>query len=149
MNPHTIMLIIWVGAAVLFFIGEMITEGFALAWFGIGAVLAAILALLKLPIWLQITVFAVVSGVLFFLSRTIFKRLTKKAPSSGVGSERLIGRIGIVVERIDPMTDEGKVRVYKEVWRANSADNKPIETGTAVEVVGLDGVHLVIKPKEE
>ncbi|MBD3285182.1 hypothetical protein GF338_02485, partial [candidate division WOR-3 bacterium] len=90
MEVHHIMLIIWAAAAVLFLVGELLTEGFALAWFGIGAAVAAIFALIKLPVWLQLVAFGVISGVLFLLSRTIFKRLTEKAPSSGVGSERLI-----------------------------------------------------------
>lgn len=139
-----IWLIIWVGGAVLFLVGELLTEGFALAWFGVGAAVAAVLALIKAPLWLQLVAFGVVSGALFLLSRTIFKRLTRKAPSSGVGSERLIGRLGVVIERIDPMTDNGKVRVYKEEWRANSIDNKPIEVGIEVAVVDVEGVHLVI-----
>jgi len=146
MDFHKIMLIVWAASAVLFLVGELLTEGFALAWFGIGAAVAAILALLKLPLWLQLVAFGVISGVLFLLSRTIFKRLTKKAPSSGVGSERLTGRIGVVVEPIDPMTDRGLVRVYKEEWRADSIDQKPVKAGIKVAVVEIDGFHLVVAP---
>jgi len=149
MELQKIMLIVWVGLAVLFLIAEMITAGFALAWFGVGAAVAAVLALVKAPVWLQIVAFGVVSGVLFTLSRTIFKKLTKSSPQTGVGSERLLGRVGMVIERIDPSTDNGKVRVYKEEWRANSADGKPVEVGTPVEVISIEGVHLIVKPKEE
>lgn len=49
MNVHIIMLIVWVAIAVLFFIGEIFTEGFALMWFGIGAVAGALFALLNYP----------------------------------------------------------------------------------------------------
>lgn len=148
MDPYRILLIVWGVAAVAFFIGEMLTEGFVLAWFGIGAGVAAVLALLRLPLWLQIVVFMVISGTLFALSRLFFKKITKKAPS-GVGSERLMGRKGVVIERIDPLAASGRVRVYKEEWRAESIDAKPIEAGTEVEVLRIDGVHLVVKPKEE
>jgi len=41
------------------------------------------------------------------------------------------------------------VRVAKEEWRADSGNDASIETGTAVQVVRLEGVHLIVKPKEE
>jgi len=149
MNIHIIMLIVWVAIAVLFFVGEILTAGFALMWFGIGAVVGALFALLRLPIWSQIFVAVVVSGVLFGLSRVFFKRVTRSASQQGVAADRMIGKTGVVVERIDPLTARGLVRVAKEEWRADSENDASIETGTVVEVVRLEGVHLVVKPKED
>ncbi len=149
MNVHIIMLIVWVAIAVLFFIGEMVTEGFALMWFGIGAVAGALFTLLRLPIWSQILVAVAVSAVLFGFSRVFFKRVTRKASKEGVAADRMIGKTGVVIERIDPVTAKGLVRVAKEEWRADSENDAPIEAGTVVEVVRLEGVHLVVKPKED
>jgi membrane protein implicated in regulation of membrane protease activity len=140
---------IWVGLAVLFLLGEIFTEGFALMWFGIGAAVGALLAFLKLPFWLQILAALVVSSVLFGLSRVFFKRVTRNAAQEGVAADRMLGETGVVIKKIDPVTDEGMVRVSREEWRAESENNEPIEAGTVVKVVRLDGVHLVVKPKEE
>mgnify|MGYP001153682993 CR=1 FL=1 len=149
MNIHIIMLIVWVAIAVLFLVGEIFTEGFALMWFGIGAAVGAVLAFLKLPFWLQILAALVVASVLFALSRVFFKRVTRRASQQGVAADRMIGKTGVVVERIDPLTARGLVRVAKEEWRADSENDASIETGTVVEVVRLEGVHLVVKPKED
>ena len=149
MNVHIIMLIVWVAIAVLFFIGEMVTEGFALMWFGIGAVAGALFVLLRLPIWSQILVAVAVSTVLFGLSRVFFKRVTRKASKEGVAADRMIGKQGVVIERIDPMTNKGMVRVTHEEWRADSIEGTPIESGAKVEVVRVEGVRLIVKVKEE
>lgn len=146
---------IWLGAAVLFFIGEMISEGFALMWFGIGAAVAAGLGFLdvytsaNIGIWWQLLAFAVISTALFAMSRTIFKRFTKDASRKGVAADRMIGKVGVVTEPIDPMTAKGMVRVDKEDWRAESEDDKPVQAGARVEVMRLEGVRLVVKIKEE
>jgi len=140
---------VWVGLAVLFLVGEMLTEGFALMWFGIGAAVGAVFAFLRLPFWSQILVALVVSGVLFALSRVFFKKVTQGASKEGVAADRMIGKTGVVIEPIDTLTGKGKVRVAKEEWRADSFDEKPIEAGTVVEVIRLEGVHLVVKPKED
>ncbi|MBD3285283.1 hypothetical protein GF359_02610, partial [candidate division WOR-3 bacterium] len=47
---------------------------------------------------------------------------------------------------LDPMTEAGMVRVYKEEWRADSKDQKPVKAGVKVAVTGIDGVHLVVAP---
>lgn len=146
---YKIVPFVWVGLAVLFLVGEIFTEGFALMWFGIGCAVGAVLAFLKLPFWLQILAALVVSGVLFALSRVFFKRVTRRAAQEGVAADRMIGKTGVVIERIDPVTAKGMVRVAKEEWRAESVDDALIEAGTAVQVVRLEGVHLIVKPKEE
>lgn len=146
---YKIVPFVWVGLAVLFLVGEIFTEGFALMWFGIGAAVGAVLAFLKLPFWLQILAALVVASVLFALSRVFFKRVTRRASQQGVAADRMIEKTGVVVERIDPLTARGLVRVAKEEWRADSENDAPIEAGTVVEVVRLEGVHLVVKPKED
>lgn len=146
---YKIVPFVWVGLAVLFLVGEIFTEGFALMWFGIGAAVGAVLAFLKLPFWLQILAALVVASVLFAFSRVFFKGVTRRASQQGVAADRMIGKTGVVVERIDPLTARGLVRVAKEEWRADSENDAPIEAGTVVEVVRLEGVHLVVKPKED
>ncbi len=43
---------------------------------------------------------------------------------------------------------KGEVRVMGEFWEATAKDT-PISAGQAVEVVGMDGMLLVVKPVEQ
>jgi membrane protein implicated in regulation of membrane protease activity len=130
--------------AALFIIGEIFTAGFFLFCFGIGAAVAGVLALLGLGFGWQLAVFVVVSGVLFVSSRRLAERFTKKQPP-GIGADRFIGKRGIVLEGVDNSLNTGRVRLDKEEWRADSETDSIIPEGKRVEVVRLDGTHLVVK----
>jgi membrane protein implicated in regulation of membrane protease activity len=139
---------IWMIIAALFVVGEIFTAGFFLLWFGVGAAVAGVLALLGLSFGWQLAAFAVVSLVLFASSRRLAERFSKKQPP-GIGADRFIGKRGIVLEPIDNMKNVGRVRLDKEEWRADSETDAIIPTGTQVEVVRLDGTHLVVKTIEK
>ena len=139
---------IWMIIAALFVVGEIFTAGFFLLWFGVGAAVAGILALLGLSFGWQLAAFAVVSLVLFASSRRFAERFSKKQPP-GIGADRFIGKQGIVLENIDNVDNVGRVRLDKEEWRADSEDGVIISAGTQVEVVRLDGAHLVVKTIEK
>ena len=61
------------------------------------------------------------------------------------GKEALIGARGIATSDLKP---KGEVRVMGEFWEATAKDTT-IAAGQAVEVVGMDGVYLVVKPAEQ
>ncbi|RKY73612.1 MAG: NfeD family protein [Candidatus Latescibacterota bacterium] len=140
--------LIWAVLAAAFLVGEIFTAGFFLLWFGVGAAAAAVLARLGLGASYQWGSFALISGALVVLSRKFAQKVTKEPPE-GVGADRVIGKVGVVLERIDPTTDSGRVRVEKEEWRAESQGGSTIEEGERVEVVGVSGTHLIVKRKEE
>lgn len=135
---------IWMIIAALFVVGEIFTAGFFLLWFGIGAAVAGVLALLGLSFGWQLAAFAVVSLVLFASSRRLAERFSKKQPP-GIGADRFIGKQGIVLEDIDNVKNVGRVRLDKEEWRADSEAEAIIPAGKQVEVVRLEGTHLVVK----
>jgi len=89
--------------------------------------------------------FVAVSGILLAVSRRFAERFTKKQPP-GIGADRFIGLQGLVLENIDNIKNTGRVRLEKEEWRAESASGAEIPSGTRVEIVRLDGTHLVVKP---
>ncbi|MFC2166357.1 NfeD family protein [Acidobacteriota bacterium] len=139
---------IWMIIAALFVVGEIFTAGFFLLWFGIGAAVAGVLALLGLGFVWQMGAFGLVSGILFVVSRRFAERFTKKQPP-GIGADRVIGKEGIVLEEIDNAINKGRVRLKKEEWRADSETGKVIPVGNQVEVVRLEGTHLVVKTRNE
>jgi membrane protein implicated in regulation of membrane protease activity len=139
---------IWMALAAAFVVGEMFTAGFFLLWFGVGAAAAGLLALLGLSFPWQLGAFVVVSGVLLGVSRRFADRFSKKQPP-GIGADRFIGLKGLVLEEIDSAVNTGRVRLQKEEWRADSDGDAVIPVGARVEVVRLDGTHLVVKRVEE
>ena len=139
---------IWMIIAAIFVVGEIFTAGFFLLWFGVGAAVAGVLAILGLSFGWQLAAFAVVSLVLFASSRRFAERFSKKQPP-GIGADRFIGKQGVVLEDIDNVKNVGRVRLDKEEWRADSETGEAIPAGTQVEVVRLDGTHLVVKTIEK
>ncbi len=134
--------------AALFIVGEIFTQGFFLFWFGIGAAVAGVLAILGLGVGWQLGAFVVVSGTLFMASRRIAEKMSKKQPP-GIGADRFIGLEGVVLEEIDNVKNTGRVRVQKDEWRADSENGEPIPEGKRIVVARLDGTHLVVKIKKE
>jgi len=140
--------LIWMVVAAVFVIGEIFTLGFFLLWFGIGAAVAGILAMFGLGGSWQWGAFAVVSGVLFVLSRRFAERFSKKQPP-GIGADRFIDKKGVVLEEVDNIKNTGRIRMGKEEWRAESDTGEVIPVGKMVEVTRLVGTHVVVKILKE
>ncbi|GAH44834.1 unnamed protein product, partial [marine sediment metagenome] len=115
---------------------------------GIGAAVAGILAMFGLGGSWQWGAFAVVSGVLFVLSRKFAERFSKKQPP-GIGADRFIDKKGVVLEEIDNIKNSGRIRMGKEEWRAESDTGQVILVGKMVEVTKLVGTHVVVKILKE
>ncbi len=56
----------------------------------------------------------------------------------------LVGRIGLVTTTVRPNSLSGKVQVDSEIWSARSETT--IAAGTMVEVVGGEGVCVIVRP---
>lgn len=61
------------------------------------------------------------------------------------GKEALIGAKGIAATDLKP---KGEVRIMGEFWQATAKDTT-IAVGQVVEVVGMEGMFLVVKPAEQ
>ncbi len=61
------------------------------------------------------------------------------------GKEALIGATGTTTTDLKPT---GEVRVNGEFWQATTKDAQ-ISTGQTVQVVGMKGMFLIVKPAEE
>ena len=129
---------IWMAIAAAFVVGEIFTAGFFLLWFGIGAAVAGVLALLGLGFGWQLGAFVVVSGVLFAASRRFAERFSRKQPP-GIGADRFIGLQGQVLEEVDNVKNMGRVRLQKEEWRGESETGEILPVDTRVEVMHSEG----------
>lgn len=136
---------IWLIAAGLFGVGEMLTVGFFLAPFAVGAVVATLLAFAGAPLVVEWAAFVGVSALAFAGLRPLARRLDQGDSGEGIGAKRLVGQGAVV---LDPITEHelGLVRVHREEWRAESVDGTAIEAGRRVKVVEVRGTRVMVSP---
>ena len=137
---------LWLTAAIILVIIEICTAGFGSICFAIGAGFSALVAGLGGNFVWQIIVFAVVSLLTFiFLRPVVIRWLDRKSKEVKTNVDALIGRKGIVSERIDAIQHLGRVAIDGDDWKAVSADGSVIEKGTSVEIVNRDSLILTVK----
>ena len=136
----------WVVAALVLFIVEMFTSGFAVICLAIGALGGAAASLLDWSLEIQLLVFAVVSFVALIAVRPILKRLFfRKGEKVQTNVDAIIGKRGVVCVEIEADDDNGRVTIDGLDWRAKSDNNEPLPVGTKVEVVERGSVILTVK----
>lgn len=114
-------------------------------WFAVGALVAGIAALLHAALWLQVTLFFVVScGLLLAMLPLVKKFIKPNIVKTNVDS--VIGTQGYVTETVNNLTAEGQVKLGGMYWTARSTDNTPIEAGTLVQVDRIEGVKVFVTP---
>ncbi|SET03632.1 NfeD family protein [Anaerobranca gottschalkii] len=143
--------VFWLVAIFVFLIGELFTTSFFLIWFAMGALVGLIFSLFGAGDVIQLISFAVTSGILILNSHKIVnKYIYKNSKEIKTTVDALIGKTGIVLQKIDNSENKGLVRLGGEQWSATAIeDDLIIEEGTKVEVVRVEGVRLIVKPKEK
>ncbi|MCR5039785.1 MAG: NfeD family protein [Bacteroidales bacterium] len=136
----------WLIAAIVLVIVEICTAGFGSICFAVGAGFSALVAGLGGSFVWQIIVFAAVSLLTFiFLRPMAIRWLDSKSKDVKTNVDALIGRKGIVSERIDATQHTGRVAVDGDDWKAVSLDNAVIDKGASVEIVNRDSLILTVK----
>ena len=137
--------VLWVILAGAFGIGEMLTTGFFLAPFAVGAALAAAFDAAGVSGIASVVVFVLVSLLTLTLVRPIARRHILQAPQIRTGSAALVGKRATVLERIANDEGVGCVRIDGEVWTARAYDDdRVIAEGTKVDVVGIKGATALV-----
>ncbi|MBQ7542711.1 MAG: NfeD family protein [Clostridia bacterium] len=138
---------LWLGLMLVLSLLEAATTQLVTIWFALGALAALLASILHAPLWLQITLFAVVSTAALILTRPLAKKLTRtdKVPTN---ADRVLNQVGVVQDAIDNTKACGTVLVGGSVWSARSADGEPIAQGASVTVERIEGVKLIVSVKE-
>lgn len=114
-------------------------------WFAVGALGAMIVALLTGPLWLQITVFLVVSITILAALRPFLKKfVTPKIVKTNV--DAIIGTKGYVTTPIDNISATGQVKLGGMEWTARSTSGDVIPADTLVKVDKIEGVKAFVSP---
>jgi membrane protein implicated in regulation of membrane protease activity len=136
----------WLIAAIVLVIVEICTAGFGALCFAMGAAFSAIVSGIGGNLTWQIAVFVVVSLLTFiFLRPVVMRFLDKKSKDVKTNAEAIIGRKGIVSERIDASQHTGRVAIDGDDWKAVSEDGSVIDKGADVEIIKLDSIIVTVK----
>lgn len=142
----------WAVIGMLLMTGELFIPSFAMLWFGVAALVTALLLwvvpmglLSQVVIWLGLSI--VVCILWFRLIQPRIKTRTK----AGLGGSVIVGEIGMIVSPV--LTNGlGVVRfsvpkVGAAEWACRTLDGRPIEVGTRVIVTAVMGNELIVIPK--
>ena len=137
---------IWLIVTILLLIFEICSATFGAICFAIGAGGSALAAGLGANITWQIIIFVVVSLLTFiFLRPVVMRFLERKSKDVKTNADAIIGRKGVVSERIDTEQHTGRVAIDGDDWKAVSEDGSVIEKGATVEIVKLDSIIVTVK----
>jgi membrane protein implicated in regulation of membrane protease activity len=139
--------LIWFLGAIALLVAEMFTAGFWLGCLAVGAAIAGVIALVPgLGPVAQGLTFAISSVISMAGLRPRLLHYFQLGPGSELrtGVDALLGKTGIVTERIGP-GNAGRVKVDGEDWRGASSDATVIEPGTTVTIIQVDGTTLMVE----
>jgi membrane protein implicated in regulation of membrane protease activity len=135
--------VLWMIAAGVLAVGEMLTISFFMGPIALAAVTAAIVALAGGGVALQWIVFTVMSAGSLLVLRPIARRHLHMPAQLRTGTAALVGSTAVVIDRVD--RDGGTVRLAGEVWSARSYDeDHAFEPGARVEVLKIDGATALV-----
>jgi len=136
---------VWLVAALLLFVAEMLAPGFWLLSVAVGCLAAGVVSLVVPGFLAPVLSFA--AGTLLSLvgiRPMLLKYLHPPSTEIKTNVDALIGKVGVVSARIDPGTGKGRVLVEGEDWRGTSLMDTVLEPGTRVMVVRVEGTTLYV-----
>jgi membrane protein implicated in regulation of membrane protease activity len=139
---------IWIVLSALLLVAEMFAPGFWLASVAVGCLAAGLAGLLPIGLLGQVLVFAGTTVGSLFGLRPVLVRRFLHSPGTEVrtNTEALVGKSGVVVQRFDPVTRLGRVKVEGEDWRSALIEGgTALEPGTRIMVVQVDGSTLLVE----
>jgi membrane protein implicated in regulation of membrane protease activity len=135
----------WLIAALLLAAAEMATLDFTLLMMAVGAGVGCILAALGLHVSIQVLGAVITAVALLAFVRPRFVRRLHRGPTVQSGTAGLVGKSGLVLERVTAHT--GRIKLSGEVWSARTVEESQVlEPGTKVSVAQIDGATAVVYP---
>ena len=143
--------IFWLISFGILLLIEICTLGLTTIWFAAGALLAFLMAVLNLPLFVQVAAFLAVSILMLVFTRPIMtKHLNAKTTKTN--AESLVGGKARVLIPVNNLKSEGQVMVGGMEWSARSTkDEVTFQKDEMVRIAGISGVKLMIESldKEE
>lgn len=140
---------IWLIVAGVCLIIEIMTVGFLIFWFAIGALFAMIVSFFTNNLIIQTSVFVLSSGILIFATKPFVKNFVNKKDGIKTNVYSIVGKTGIVTKDIDTIQALGQVKVDGEIWSAIGLNDATISQGTEVEIKEIKGVKAIVTPTKK
>lgn len=134
---------VWLIIAGLFFVAEIITVGFLVFWFGVGALIAMIVSFFTSNIIIQTAVFIFSSSILLLATKPFVKKFVDVKPTK-TNAFSIIGKKALVIKEINSHS-VGQIKINGEVWSAESENDEIIPKDSEVEILQIKGVKVIVK----
>jgi len=139
--------VLWLIAAVVLGVAELMTTTLAFGLVAVGALAAALAGALSGGAVVQLAVFVAVSLAGIVLLRPVALRRLRRRPGLRTGTAALVGRTGYVLADVSP--HGGRVRIGGEEWSARPYDEASvIPAGATVDVLQIKGATALVHPRE-
>jgi len=149
-TSEIILLAVWGVILLTSIIAEVSTQALVSYWFAVGAFSAFIVSLFpNVPYWVSIVVFFSVSLLVFLVSLVFFRdRMRFAGKKDRTNIDSAIGETLVLQEGI-PENGTGKVLFQSIPFEAESEDGIPLEKGTKVVVLEVEGNHFIVRKAKE
>ena len=135
----------WLIAAGIFFVAEIITVGFMIFWLGISALIVCLLSLFIHNLFAQMAIFVVLSTLLLIFTRPFVEKFViKKEQKVATNAFSVIGKEGKVIKSMDSITKLGQVKIGNETWTAKTENDTLLSEGDTIRVDSIEGVKAIV-----
>jgi membrane protein implicated in regulation of membrane protease activity len=139
--------VVWLIAAAVLGVAELLTTTLALALAAVGALAAALASALGGNAEIQLAAFVVVSLAGIVLIRPLGLKRLQRHPTLRTGTAALVGTTGYVLADVSPHA--GRIRIGGEEWSARPYDEMSvIPSGSTVDVLQIKGATALVHPRE-
>ena len=139
----------WLLLGVVLIALEMAASGgFYIIFFGVAAVVIALLSLAGLsgPLWFELLLFSVLSvASLLFFRNPIMRRLNLEGGAADI--DTLAGEACSVLEPMAP-GGNGRVEMRGTTWSARNLGTTPLSSGARCTVIRSERLTLLVKAEE-
>lgn len=145
------MAVVWLIVAAVLLLIELLTQSIWAVCLAIGALLAAVVAWVPLPLVWQVSVAAAGALVFGIISVPLVRKWREASQRRGARTDRtgmdaLMGRRASVISPIAPGT-VGRVKIDGDNWQAVApAAHEEIPVGATVIVTGYESIILTVTP---
>ncbi len=144
---HVSLWVIWLIAAGVLGVAEVLTTTLALGLIAAGALAAGLTGAAGGGPVAQALVFVLVSLGGIVLIRPVALRRLRRRPGLRTGAAALVGQTGYVLDDVTPRG--GRVRIGGEEWSARPYDDRSvIPAGSEVDVLQIKGATALVHPRE-
>lgn len=141
--------VFWLILLIVLVVVEIATMGLTTIWFAGGSLVAIIAAACGAPLYVQISLFLIVSVALLVFTRPIAMKYFNR-DRIRTNAESLVGRKAVVTADIDNLLSTGTVTVGGQEWSARSCiEEAKIPSGAIVIIRAISGVKLIVEEGRE